>query len=65
MPNIGTIIAGHNRKLLKNQPTQDAEKLCYCRGGLNSCPVQGKCLKKSVICEAEVTEGNKSTKSTY
>ena len=65
MPNIGTIIAGHNRKLLKNQPTQDAEKLCNCRGGLNSCPVQGKCLKKSVIYEAEVTEGNKSTKSTY
>ena len=30
-----------------------------------SASVQGKCLKKSVIYEAEVTEGNKSTKSTY
>ena len=66
MPNIDTVIAGHNRKLLQkhevNQQVQVSRE-CNCRQGESKCPLEGRCLSKSVIYKAEVKSDNKT--STY
>ena len=52
--NIGSIINKHNRKLLNpNKNTEKTEK-CNCRGGLDNCPVQGKCREKDVLYNADI-----------
>ena len=59
--NITSIIAAHNRKVLK--PPSNAQKPCNCRGGIESCPVEGKCQEEGVIYQAEVKteeEGKKA-----
>ena len=55
MPNIKAIIAGHNKFLLN--PVTDAsqpDRLCNCRGGQQMCPVEGQCLKSSLIYKADI-----------
>lgn len=54
MPNMEQIISGHNKKLL-NPDIDLNQRLCNCRGGLNSCPLEGQCLKKGLIYNAKVT----------
>ena len=51
MPNIGMIIKNKNMKLLSNDT--NSEKRCSCRNK-NNCPLNGKCLSKSLVYEAEV-----------
>ena len=55
MPNIKTIIAGHNKKTL-SPPKQDADvtKPCNCRVKAN-CPVSGTCQRSAIIYKATVT----------
>ena len=65
MPNMKDIIDGHKKKILgKNKAeenTSNVEKLCNCRNPA-SCPLNGQCLKQSVIYQATVTtnEGKKT-----
>ena len=67
MPNIESIIASHNSKLLTqpaNIPQQTTStqtnasnpepKECNCRVGTNNCPMKGKCLTKSLVYRAEI-----------
>lgn len=56
MPNVGKIIAAHNKTLLAEHRDKEAEpaKECNCRQK-NECPLDGKCLKKNVIYQATVT----------
>ena len=44
MPNMMSIISGHNKKILRgDKPTEAAKKKCNCRGGVKSCPLEWKC----------------------
>lgn len=58
MPNMATRIKAHNNKILNsisgNNPEQAESRTCNCRD-VNACPVEGKCLMKNVIYQAEVT----------
>ena len=65
MPNIGTILKGHNRAVLTPSTSKDEEEgdeVCNCRRK-NECPLEGKCQIKSVVYKAEVktTAGNTFT----
>jgi hypothetical protein len=55
MPNMGSIISSHNKKILgeANIPT---EEKCKCRDKA-ACPLDGKCESKSIIYKAVVTAG--------
>ena len=56
MPNMKSIISGHNKKILRGvKPAQPAKKDCNCRGGVQTCPLDGKCQTKSLVYRAEVT----------
>ena len=66
MPNIGSIIKGHNGKILtKNlkQPTTNANE-CNCRIK-DQCPMQQKCLTKCVVYQAIVTTPSNGKQETY
>lgn len=66
MPNVGQILKGHNKKVLKQHHGDDLkeqDKPCNCRDKTN-CPLQGKCQTKSVIYQADV-KTEKGTKFTY
>ena len=66
MGNMKTIISAHNRKILSldSKPNPNSlSKECNCRTGENTCPLEGKCKKKSLIYKAEV-KTNRET-STY
>ena len=61
LPNIESIIFSHNRKLLKestettpNITSGSRTKECNCRGEIINCPLEGGCLIKSIIYNAEV-----------
>ena len=54
LPNMDSIITGHNSKLLKSQMVQANQKECNCRNGEVNCPLQGKCLTKSLVYKATV-----------
>lgn len=63
MPNIGTIISGHNRRILEEKKYVDLQNVnCNCRGTTISCPLDGNCLKKSIIYKADVrSNGNEAS----
>lgn len=64
LPNLETIISGHNKKLLNTiNNTTNATPSCNCRGGTRNCPLQGKCWTNSVVYKAEVSSEDK--KATY
>ena len=55
MPNISTIMTKHNMKTLQSiEPPTTNKKTCNCRDE-SSCPLDGKCLMKSIIYKATVT----------
>ena len=61
-PNVGSIIAANNAKLLMPKPRTN-QKTCNCKGG-RICPVDNKCLSSGVIYRASVKEDNGKT-NTY
>ena len=61
MPNICTIISGHNKQLLN--PKQESFN-CNCRNK-TECPLQNKCLTPSLIYEAEVTNSTNDDRKIY
>ena len=62
MPNMGKLIAGHNKKILNK--TDPPENLCNCRIK-KDCPIENKCLLTDVIYQASVTRLDNSVKETY
>ena len=64
MPNLHQIISGHNKKLLRKEKevqNEIIERMCNCRGGVTNCPVEGRCLEKELVYEAEVEAESKTT----
>ena len=59
MDNMGKIIDAHNKSILKEK-TDSTTTSCNCRK-TNDCPLEGKCLTKSVVYKATVTT-NRDTK---
>ena len=55
-PNVKNIIDSHNKNVLKNQ-TEGKERACNCRIK-EQCPLNGECLAKNIIYEAEITTNN-------
>ena len=63
LPNLNVIIAGHNRQVLRKKEDEDNEKpVCNCRGGQDTCPIGGKCLRSDIIYEAKVHSNNSTVK---
>ena len=50
---MASVIAGHNKKILHQSSNVSAG--CNCRKGVNTCRVDGHCLRESVIYTADVT----------
>ena len=65
MPNLDSIISGHDRKILKDTTGGPMKKNCNCQAGADCCPVDGECMTASIVYKAEVTETASSTTSTY
>ena len=56
MPNMQTIITGHNKKLLEKKSSQQS-KPCNCKNK-DICPLKGSCRQKSIIYQADISHGN-------
>ena len=56
MPNMQTIITGHNKKLLEKKSSQQS-KPCNCKNK-DICPLKRSCQQKSVIYQADILHGN-------
>ena len=56
-PKMASIIPSHNKKTLNEKRDQEKpeEKECNCKNGVNSCPLNGKCLKRAIVYKATVT----------
>ena len=60
MPNIGRIISGQNKKILKKV---ESTPPCKCTQFI--CPLEGKCETKGVIYQCKVTETNSQSCKSY
>jgi hypothetical protein len=60
-PNMKAIISSHNAKITRAKQTVDTPG-CNCRGGVEKCPLNGRCLTESLVYKAKVSscEGDKS-----
>ena len=61
LPNMGSIIAKQNSKILKNNKEQDQTQQnvsCNCNNK-DECPTPGKCLTEAIIYQATVNSENK------
>jgi hypothetical protein len=63
MPNIKATIDNHNKKLLQ-QDKDTTNKLCNCRNKTD-CPLNNKCLERSMIYQATVTRQDNGPTETY
>ena len=57
MKNMQRHIDAHNRKILTEDKQED-DRLCNCRKP-NECPLDGKCLTKGIVYQADVRADNK------
>jgi len=63
MPNVKNTIANHNHKILNSNTQKDrSNATCNCNNKTN-CPLNGKCLTKSVVYRATIS--TQQTKSHY
>ena len=60
--NLGQIISGHNKKIMKKTKTITQVAMCNCRGGIITCPANGQCLATDSIYEATVIADTKDDK---
>ncbi|CAH3035607.1 unnamed protein product, partial [Pocillopora meandrina] len=66
MPNMGSIINNHNKKILINNNTTPQNGCNYMQlPTKNTCPLDGNCLQPSVIYQATVTRKDNNTTETY
>ena len=54
MPNVKSTISSHNNRVLKKNNVATTNITCNCRDKIH-CPLEGKCLTKSVVYKAEIT----------
>ena len=54
MPNMGSIIASHNAKILSPPPATTPAKTCSCNRS-NPCPLGGECLASCIVYKATVS----------
>ena len=55
-PNMASILTAHNRKLIDEKRTKkEQNQNCNCRGGVDRCPMQGRCLTSAIVYKATVT----------
>lgn len=56
LPNVSSIISGHNRKVIQENEKKklDEVRKCNCQTGTSNCPLQGNCLQKEIIYKATV-----------
>ena len=66
MPNVKQSIDGHNKTILKkNTPHHEPPtNECNCRSR-DKCPLDGKCLIKSIVYQATVTTNDNKPDQTY
>ena len=64
MSNIKQTINMHNKNLLKPKPDIENPRLCNCRVKAD-CPLDEKCLTKSIIYQASVTTNNNEPTQHY
>ena len=66
LKNVKSVIANHNNKILTQKPIPPtpSEKMCNCRN-FNLCPLETKCLTKSIVYKASVTEENSNDTKVY
>ena len=62
MPNMGSIIKNHNKKILSNNST--SQNRCNCRKK-GQCPLDNNCLITSVIYKANMTTDKDNTGKNY
>jgi hypothetical protein len=65
MPNMKNIVENHNKNILAGSTstiTTPEERACNCRQPAN-CPLDGDCLRKSVIYQAAVTTQDNNTET--
>ena len=66
LPNMGSIIAKHNSKILKKEATVDARTLprCSCQKSVReSCPVPGACDTNGVVYQTTINSNDDSQES--
>ena len=56
MKNIGNVITKHNNKLI-SQSVEQPTRMSYCRDK-PSCPMEGNCLQKCFVYQAQVDSPN-------
>ena len=60
--NMGAIISSHNKKILKQEEDKDVVKVgCNCNDR-ESCPLEGNCLQREVVYQAEASATDGETK---
>ena len=64
MPNMGQAVANHNKKIL-NKEHQVEDPPCNCRGGMQNCPVDGKCKIEGVVYKAKISETSTGVEKHY
>ena len=65
MPNMKNIISRYNKiKLKANDEENNIGPTCNCRVA-QECPLQGKCLSRSIVYKAEVTTERDNMKQYY
>ena len=65
MPKVAQAVVGHNSRILREEGDAEPQPGCNCMGGLNTWPVQGKCLTTCVVYEACVKELPSGKTDTY
>ena len=66
MKNVKSVITNHNNEIIaqKTMPPTPNNKMCNCRNW-NFSPLKGKCLTKSIVYKASITEGISSKTKVY
>ena len=65
MPNMAQAVSHHNTELLNEEQNQFEDPVCNCRGGVQNCPVDGKCRVEGVIYKAKITEESTGVEKYY
>ena len=63
LANMKKKISSHNNKIQKTEEDQGLDPGCNCSGAMGPCPLDGKCLAKSVVYRAEVKDSNDNIKT--
>ena len=65
MPSMAQAVSRHNMHALHEDQQQVQQPGCNCQNGVDTCPVEGKCLTDCVVYKATVTETGSGNAETY